>query len=60
MTHPLPEGENIRKAVNYLSEKRKEKPDQDLVALVDEVSLRFDLSPDDAAFLLRFARGADV
>ena len=60
MTHPMPEGEHLRKAVAFVSEQRKEKGEQDLVSLVDEASLRFDLSPEDASFLLRFVRESNA
>ena len=54
MTTIQPQGEQLRKAVKYISEKRKENPDIDLAKLVDETSLRFDLSPKDSEFLTRF------
>ena len=51
-----PQGEKLRKAVKYVSEKRKETPDINLMALVDEAGLKFDLSPKDSEFLLRFVK----
>ncbi len=50
----LPEGEEIRKAVKWVSEKRTEKPEKKLSDIVEEACLKFDLSPKDAAFLFRF------
>ena len=49
-----PEGENIRKAVKWISEERKYNPDAKPVKLVEEACLKFDLSPKDADFLTRF------
>lgn len=44
----LPEKENLRRAVKWLSEHSPV-----TMMVIDEASLRFDLSPADAAFLLR-------
>ena len=38
-------GEAIRRAVKWISDQRVEKPEANLMKLVDEASLRFDLSP---------------
>ena len=53
-----PQGEKLRKAVKWISEKRKENPDINLAKLVDETSLKFDLSPKDSQFLSRFVKEA--
>ncbi len=50
----LPEGEELRRAVKWVSEQRTEKPEKKLSDIIDEACLKFDLSPKDAAFLLRF------
>lgn len=54
-----PQGEQIKKAVQYISETRKTDPDVNLVKLVDEVSLKYDLSPKDSEFLTRFVNETD-
>ena len=51
-----PKGEQLKKAIKWISEKRKEKPDIRLSKLVDEASFQFDLSPKDSQFLLRFVK----
>ena len=56
MTHPLPEGENLRKAVKWISNQRKADPDLDIAALAEKASVRFDLSPGDSEFLARFLK----
>lgn len=56
MTHPLPEGENLRKAVKWISNERKADPDLDIKALAEKASVRFDLSPGDSEFLARFLK----
>ena len=43
----------IKQAVKWLDEQLRERPDADRVALVDEASRRFDLSPLDQDFLAR-------
>lgn len=54
MSEILPEGEDIRKAVKWIAEMRKEGGSQPLYKLLEEASLRFNLSPSDAEFLQRF------
>ena len=56
MSTILPQGEKLKQAVQWISEKRKEKPDINLIKLVDDASFRFDLSPKDSEFLLRFVK----
>ena len=49
-----PEGENLRKAVKWISEERKYNPEAKPIKLVEEACLKFDLSPKDADYLTRF------
>ena len=49
-----PKGEDLRKAVKWISEKRKHEHVEDLNQLVDDACLKFNLSPKDAEFLSRF------
>lgn len=49
-----PEGEDLRKAVEWISLERQENPAQPLGKLVEKACLKFDLSPIDAAYLQRF------
>jgi len=56
----MPEGENLRKAIKWISSMREEKKDQvPLAKLVEEASLKFDLSPVDQEFLFGFFRKKD-
>jgi hypothetical protein len=48
-----PKGEDLRKAVKWLSEERKYNKEKKLKALIEEACLKFNLSPVDADFLLR-------
>jgi hypothetical protein len=54
MTTVQPEGEDLRKAVKWISEERKYNPEAKLPKLVEEACLKFDLSPMDAEYLLNF------
>ncbi len=49
-----PQGEDLRKAVKWISEERKYNPEAKPVKLVEEACLKFDLSPKDADYLTRF------
>jgi len=48
-----PKGEDLRKAVKWVSEERKYNPEKEQKALIEEACVKFDLSPLDADFLLR-------
>ncbi|MGV8073183.1 MAG: hypothetical protein AB2L11_01285 [Syntrophobacteraceae bacterium] len=52
----MPEGEAIRRAVKWVSSESTEHPDKPVQKIVNEAVLRFDLSPKDAEFLMRFCR----
>ncbi|MBU1342422.1 MAG: hypothetical protein KKE44_26210 [Proteobacteria bacterium] len=51
-----PQGDKLKKAVKWISEKRKQTPDINLAGLVNDASFQFDLSPKDSEFLLRFVK----
>jgi hypothetical protein len=50
----LPEGESVRKAVKWISEALKENSGKSISALIQQASLKFDLTPKDADFLTAF------
>ena len=54
MTTVQPQGENLRKAVKWISEERQYSPGQKLAALIEKACLKFDLSPMDAEYLSHF------
>jgi hypothetical protein len=47
-----PKGEDLRKAVKWISEERTYNLKKDVKAIVQEACMKFDLSPKDADFLL--------
>ena len=49
-----PEGEDIRKAVKWVSDQKKFKPGKDLNKIIEEACIKFNLSPKEAEFLERF------
>ena len=56
MTTIMPQGEDLRKAVKWISEERQSSPQRKLAKLVEEASVKFDLSPVDGEFLFKFFR----
>ncbi len=54
MASMMPEGEEIRKAIKWISEMRESQPDRKLSKLVEEAALKFDLSPQQTDFLYNF------
>ncbi len=50
----LPEGEQLRKAVKWISDERLDKPEAALFTLIEMACLKFDLSPKDCEFLIRY------
>ncbi len=55
MTNIEPQGEDIRKAVKWISEERKDHPETNLQKLIDQACTKFDLSPAEADYLIRLA-----
>jgi len=52
----LPEGEDLRRAVKWVSAHIQETPGEPLYKIVQEAVFKFDLSPKDSEFLSRFYR----
>lgn len=50
----MPEGEDIQKAIKWVSMNLEEKADQPLQKLVEKAVFKFDLSPVDTEFLIGF------
>lgn len=50
----LPEGEQLRRAVRWISEQRTDQPGTPLSEIIGNACLKFDLPPKDAEFLVRF------
>jgi hypothetical protein len=59
MTTVQPEGEDLRKAVKWISEERKFNPETQTSKLIEEACLKFDLSPMDAEYLSNFLKKED-
>jgi cation transport regulator ChaC len=54
-----PEGEDLRKAVKWISDERQEGSNRSPAQLAAEASLKFNLSPADADYLARFVQKND-
>lgn len=53
----LPHGEHVRRAVRWISDRRREEPQLSALKLVGEAAFRFDLSPLEGEWLFHtFAR----
>jgi hypothetical protein len=52
----LPDGEDLRRAVKWISGNLQENAEQSVQPLVQEAIFKFDLSPRDAEFLITFFR----
>jgi hypothetical protein len=52
----LPDGEDLRRAVKWISGTLQEDPDRPVQPLVQSAIFKFDLSPRDAEFLIGFFR----
>ena len=50
----LPEGEQLKKAIKWISVERLDNPGASLFKLIEEASLKFDLPPKDEEFLAHF------
>ncbi len=51
-----PEGEELRKAVTWIDAERLDRPDKSLTQLVEEAGLRFNLSPKESEYLMKFLK----
>lgn len=56
MSTIIPEGENIRKAIKWISANIEENENQPIIQLVEKAVFKFDLSPKDSEFLSDFFR----
>ncbi|MDA8388734.1 MAG: hypothetical protein M0Z58_08765 [Nitrospiraceae bacterium] len=57
MKEILPEGEQLRRATKWISDRRTEEPHTGLHKLIEDACLKFDLSPKDCDFLTNFFAG---
>lgn len=56
MSTILPEGEDLRKAIRWITEERTTYPLKSIKDLIDGACLKFDLSPLETEFVERFVR----
>jgi len=56
MSSIQPQGDNIRKAVKWISEERQGGAAASNDQLVEQAAIKFNLSPKDVDFLMRFVK----
>ena len=56
----MPEGEDIKRAIEWVSLRREETPEMPMAKLIEEAAVQFDLSPLDEEFLMGFFRKQKV
>jgi len=56
MTTVMPDGEDIRNAVKWISEERELAPEKKISELIQEAALRFDLPPNEEESLIRILK----
>ena len=56
MTTIHPQGENIRKAINWISEERQAGTATSNNRLVEQAAVKFNLSPNEVEFLAKFVK----
>lgn len=55
----IPEGEQLRKAIKWISDERVDNPGAALFTLIEKACLKFDLPPKDGEFLMHFFTDED-
>ena len=55
-----PEGEDLRKATKWVSEKLRYEKNISVTKAIEEACVKFDLSPKDADFIMRFLSKKDT
>ncbi|MEW5847751.1 MAG: hypothetical protein AB2A00_03015 [Myxococcota bacterium] len=55
-----PKGEHLRKALQWLSDRRREEPTAPLARLLDEAGMQFDLTPAEQEYLYRSLKQGDA
>jgi len=56
MSTIMPEGDDVRNAIKWVSSNLEENSNQPISKLVEKAVFKFDLSPADSEFLLNFFR----
>ncbi len=51
-----PEGEHIKKAIKWLSDQREDNKNKPEEAILEDVSVKFNLSPNDTEYIKKFVR----
>ena len=60
MSAVMPTGDDIRRAVKWISDNLETNPEQTRMKLIEQAVFKFDLSPLDTEFLMNFFRKKPV
>jgi hypothetical protein len=55
----MPEGEALRKAVQWISDERQEDPSKKLAQIIEAACLKFNLTPIEALYLEKWVRSEE-
>ena len=50
----MPEGDGIKKAIQWIDQAKADNPEKKLIRFIDEAGMKYNLSPKDSDFLFRF------
>jgi hypothetical protein len=53
-----PQGEDLKRAIKWISEEKTNNAEISLYTLIDKACLKFDLPPNDSEFLMRFLKSS--
>lgn len=56
----FPKGEKIKNAIKWVTENKKDFPAKELISIVNEANIKFDLNPVESDFLVRFFKEQDT
>lgn len=54
MSTVIPEGQGIRKAIQWIDQEHQDNPQIKMIQLIDQAGMRFNLAPNATEFLVRF------
>jgi len=54
MSNPLPEGEDLRRAIKWILTNLQEQPDEPVFSMIEEAVFKFESFPKDGEFLINF------
>jgi hypothetical protein len=53
----MPQGEELRRAIQWISDQRRDEPSMSLQKIINEACVKFNLSPNEALYLQEWVTG---